>query len=76
MTALAGVIACAILLPVAFKRRAACAGFLLAVLLALPLSAAITGGLSAPHERYQARIMWLAPFVAIVSLASLRRRPA
>jgi hypothetical protein len=76
MTSLAGVIACAILLPVAFKRRAACAGFLLAVLLALPLSAAITGGLSAPHERYQARIMWLAPFVAIVSLASLRRRPA
>jgi hypothetical protein len=75
ITALAGVIACALLLPIAFKRRAPCAGFLLAVLLVLPLSAAITGGLSAPHDRYQARIMWLPPFIAAVSLAALRRRP-
>jgi hypothetical protein len=75
IVALTGVLACAILLPIALKRRAPCAGFLLAVLLALPLSAAITGGLSAPHDRYQARIMWLPPFIAAVSLAALRRRP-
>ena len=76
IVALSGSIGCAILLPVAFKRRASCAGFLLAVLLALPVSAAITGGLSAPHDRYQARIMWLPPFIAVLSFASLRRRLA
>ncbi len=70
---LAGMIGCALLLPVAWRRRAACGGFLLVVLVALPVSAAITGGLSAPHDRYQSRIVWLAPFVAVVSLASLRR---
>jgi hypothetical protein len=46
------------------------------VLIALPVSAAITGGLSAPHDRYQSRIMWLPPFIAVVSLASLRQRTA
>jgi hypothetical protein len=76
IAALAGVVACLLLLPIAFIRRAPCAGFLLGVLVALPLSAAITGGLSAPHERYQSRIMWLPPFIAAVSLASLRRPPA
>jgi hypothetical protein len=76
IVALGGVAACAVLLPLAFRRRAPCAGFLLAVLLVLPAGAAITGGLSAPHDRYQARIMWLPPFVAAVSFASLRRRRA
>jgi len=76
IVALTGVLTCAILLPIAFRRRAACAGFLLAVLVALPVSAAITGSLSGPHDRYQARIMWLPPFIAVVSLASLRRWPA
>ena len=71
---LAGVAGCALLLPVAIRRRSACAGFLIAALLALPLNAAITGSLSAPHERYQSRVMWLPPFVAALSLASLRRR--
>jgi hypothetical protein len=74
IVALSGIVACALLLPLALKRRATCAGFLLAVLLALPVSAAITGGLSAPHERYQARIMWLPPFIAVLSFAALRRR--
>ena len=73
--ALAGVAGCLLLLPVAIIRRAPCAGFLLAVLIALPVSAAITGSLSAPHERYQSRIMWLPPFIAVVSLAALRRPP-
>jgi hypothetical protein len=71
ITALGGVIGCAILLPFALRRRAVCTGFLLAVLVALPVSAAITGSLSGPHDRYQARIIWLAPFIAVVSLASL-----
>ena len=71
-TALAGVVAAILLLPVAIRRRAPCAGFLLAVLLSLVISATITGGLSAPHDRYQSRIMWLPLFMAIVSLASLR----
>ena len=69
---LTGILWCALLLPVAAKRRAACAGFLLTVLLALPVSAMITGSLSAPHDRYQARIMWLPPFVAVLSTLSLR----
>jgi hypothetical protein len=76
VAALAGVAACVLLLPIAFFRRAPCAGFLLGVLIALPLSAAITGGLSAPHERYQSRITWLPAFIATISLASLHRRPA
>jgi hypothetical protein len=76
IVALTGVAACVVLLPVAFKRRAACTGFLAVVLLTLPVGAAITGSLSAPHDRYQARIMWLPPFIAAVSFASLRRRPA
>jgi hypothetical protein len=72
IVALAGVAVCALLLPLAFVRRAPCAGFLLAVLIAVPVSAAITGALSTPHDRYQSRIMWLPPFIAIVSLLSLR----
>ena len=71
--ALGGVAACLILLPIAMARRAPSAGFLLAVIIALPLSAAITGGLSAPHARYQSRIMWLPPFIAALSLVSIRR---
>jgi hypothetical protein len=73
--AVGGVTACLALLPVALRRHAVCSGFLLAVLVVLPVSAAITGALSAPHDRYQARIMWLPAFMAATSAASLRRRP-
>jgi len=83
ITALAGVIGCAMLLPFALRRRAPCAGFLLAVLLGVLANAAITGSLSAPHDRYGARMMWLPPFIAVVSALSLaglsnrrRRDPA
>ncbi|WP_428531473.1 hypothetical protein [Rhodopila sp.] len=69
---LTGILCCALLLPVAIRRRAACTGLLLTVLVALPLSAMITGSLSAPHDRYQARIMWLPPFVAALSTLCLR----
>jgi hypothetical protein len=51
-------------------------GYLIAALVILPLSAAITGALSAPHDRYQSRIMWLPPFVAAICAASARRRTA
>ncbi len=68
---LAGVIVCIGLLPVAISRRHACAGFVARTLLVLPLSAAITGALSAPHDRYQSRIMWLPAFIAAVSASSL-----
>jgi hypothetical protein len=49
-------------------------GFLLTVLVTLPLSAAITGALSAPHDRYQARIMWLPPFMAAIATVRPRLR--
>jgi hypothetical protein len=76
-TAVGGLIACLVLLPIALARRLSCAGLLLAVLLALPLSAAITGALSGPHDRYQARIMWLPPLAALICLANLQTpRPA
>jgi hypothetical protein len=72
VVACGGVAACVLLLPLAFRRRSACLGFLVAVVVALPLSAAITGALSTPHDRYQSRIMWLAPFIAAVSLFDIR----
>jgi hypothetical protein len=72
--AVGGVVACLFLLPIAWIRRAPCTAFLLVVLIVLPASAAITGALSAPHDRYQSRIMWLPTFVAVVSAASLYRR--
>ena len=76
VVAIGGVVACALLLPIALVRRRPSAGFLLIVLVALPVGAAITGGLSAPHDRYQSRLMWLPPFIAAVSLPTLRRRMA
>jgi hypothetical protein len=76
IVALAGVMACVLLLPGAWRRRSPCAGLLLAVLLVLPLSAAITGALSGPHDRYQARIMWLPPFAAAIAFAASRRQPS
>jgi hypothetical protein len=89
IVALAGTLACVLLLVrligtrhaasgqrAARRQHAVCAGFLIAALLTLPLSAAITGALSAPHDRYQARIMWLPPFVAVLAFAAMRRRRA
>lgn len=71
-----GIAACAVMLPGALHRRLLSAGFLLGVLLALPMAAAITGALSAPHDRYQARIMWLPPFIGGLCFAASRRRDA
>jgi len=44
------------------------AGLAAAVLLAVLGNAAITGGISGPHDRYQSRVMWLP--VAVVLLAA------
>ena len=68
--ALAGVAGCcAVLLT---SRRHPSGGFAAAVVLALLANAAITGGLSGAHARYQSRIMWLPPLVAVIGVASLR----
>ena len=71
---LAGIAAAVLLLPVACRRRHVAAWFLAVTLLALPLSAAITGGLSTPHDRYQSRIVWLPTCIAFLSAPALLRR--
>ena len=71
VTALAGVAGCCAMLLT--SRHHPSSGFAAAALLALLANAAITGGLSGPHDRYQSRIMWLPSLVAVVCLASLRR---
>jgi hypothetical protein len=70
-TAIAGIAGCCAILFVAPPRHLA-RGLAAAVLLALLANAAITGGLSGPQDRYQSRIMWLPPVVAVLGIASLR----
>jgi hypothetical protein len=48
--------------------RIALPGFVLAALVA---NAIICGVLSGPHDRYQSRLVWLAPFALMISLRSL-----
>jgi hypothetical protein len=74
VTALAGIAAALLLLPLAWRRRHVAAWFLAVALLALPLSAAITGGLSAPHDRYQSRIVWLPAAMAFLTVPALLGR--
>ena len=71
IVAVAGVAGSLLLLPVALRRRHVSAGFLAAALIALPLSATITGAMSMPHDRYQSRIMWLPSCVALIAVAGL-----
>ena len=52
------------------RRRPLAAKLLLLSVLALPLSAAITGALSCPHDRYQARIAFL-PALVCLSLGAM-----
>lgn len=54
--------------------RRPAAGFALFVVIALAGNAAICGVLSNPHDRYQSRLIWLAPLALIVALGTLRRR--
>jgi hypothetical protein len=75
--ALLGLVGCCAIIPIALCRRHIAAGFAVATLLAIAGHAAITGALSGPHDRYQSRIMWLPPLVALIGAASLiadRRR--
>ncbi len=71
VVAVAGIAGCILLLPVALRRRHISAGFLAAAVIALPISAAITGAMSMSHDRYQSRIMWLPSCVALIALGSL-----
>jgi hypothetical protein len=79
VAALAGIGAALLLLPIAWRRRHAAAWFLALALLTLPIGAAITGGLSAPFDRYQSRIVWLPAAMAFLTvpalLAATRPRP-
>jgi hypothetical protein len=79
VVAIQGVIGCCAILPIALRRRHVAAGLAVAVLLALLGNATITGGLSTPHDRYQSRVMWLPPLVALIATVGLLRpvrRPA
>jgi hypothetical protein len=69
--AILGVGVCCALLPIALRRRHVVAGFIVTVLLAVVTNAAITGGLSGPHDRYQSRIMWLPPLIALLATVCL-----
>ena len=71
VVALLGVALCGVLLPIALHRRHRVGGFLALVLLALPVNALITGGLSGPHDRYQSRMMWLPPLLAALAIPAL-----
>jgi len=75
-SAIAGVILCTAVLPIVLRRRHVASGFIVAVLLALLGNAAITGGLSGPHDRYQSRVMWLPPALALLASACLFRSGA
>ncbi len=74
VVALAGIAAALAMLPIAWRRRHVAAWFLVLSLLALPIGAAITGGLSVPHDRYQSRIVWLPACVAFLSAPGLMCR--
>jgi hypothetical protein len=67
-----GVAGCILLLMK--RRNHAVAGFAAIVLLAVVANAAITGGLSMPHDRYQSRVMWLPLLITLLGTASLHRR--
>lgn len=49
------------------------AALLAGALVALPANAVATGALSKPHDRYQARIVWLLPLVVALCALPLRR---
>ncbi len=50
------------------------AQFLATVLLALAANALICGALSNPHDRYQSRLIWLAPFAIALATAALAQK--
>lgn len=59
------------MLLLAWRRKdVALLALLSSVALALVANAAMTGALSDVHDRYQSRLVWLAPFVVIAALLS------
>jgi hypothetical protein len=70
----AGLAGCAMLAVLGHRRGHLLGGFAVALLFGVLVNAAITGGLSGPHDRYQSRVIWLP--LALVLLALLRRRTA
>lgn len=75
-----GLLLLAPLIVIAWRIRDAVAlSLLLSVVTALLVNAAMAGALSDVHDRYQSRLVWLAPFavlLAFVRWRSLRRRTA
>ncbi|HET7883184.1 MAG TPA: hypothetical protein VFL55_20025 [Acetobacteraceae bacterium] len=72
VTAIVGIGGCLALCVSPGGRSRAASGLAAATLVALLANAAIAGGLSGPHDRYQARIMWLPPLVAALGIAAAR----
>ncbi len=72
----AGICGAVLVLIQGLRRRNIAAGFAAASLLAVLANAAITGGLSGPHDRYQSRIVWLPLAVAMLALPTLSVRQA
>lgn len=65
-----GLLLLPLLCAVAIRRRdSTSAGFLLAVISALVANAWLAGALSDVHDRYQSRVVWLAPFAVLAVLA-------
>ncbi|MBN8874712.1 MAG: hypothetical protein J0H67_17880 [Rhodospirillales bacterium] len=73
VTGVGGLVLCLLALPRRLRARDPIAGLIVAIVVALLAGAAITGGLSMPHDRYQARLMWLPAFAA--GLLLLRPAP-
>jgi len=67
-TALLGLATLLLLLCREMPRPTPRAGLIVATLLAVLGNAAISGGISGPHDRYQSRIMWLPAAVALLAL--------
>ncbi len=74
IVAIGGIVAALVLLPLAWRRGHVAVLFLAMSLLVQPVSAAITGALSTPHDRYQSRIVWLPACMAFLALPALFRR--
>ena len=73
----AGICGAVLVLIQGLRRRNIAAGFAAASLLAVLANAAISGGLSGPHDRYQSRIVWLPLAIAVLALPGLSaRQPA
>jgi hypothetical protein len=73
LVALAGMAGCLAGAVIGLRRRLASGAFCAAVLAALVANALITGSLSGPHDRYQARVIWLAPLATLLAWRQWRR---